>query len=156
MLTKDLVEKPARCLQLPRALLLFRMRLKHESRHSRNLAKTSQGEFGRIEARKNVVIEFVRWKQASLELRGPIESLRAQQFETVVAHRNRKRAGPVAGDSPREQSARSDMRGAPRERIAVEVVTLARFEQLDDEYARLGQRRPLLLQFEQRPHRRRT
>lgn len=65
MLTKDLVENPARSLQLPRALLLSRMRLKHESRHSRNLAKTSQGEFGRIEARKNVVIEFVRWKQAS-------------------------------------------------------------------------------------------
>ncbi|ADG18445.1 hypothetical protein BC1002_4467 [Paraburkholderia atlantica] len=60
VLTKDLIEKPAGCLQLPRAFLLSRMRLEYESRHPRNLAKTSQREFGRIEARKNVVVEFVR------------------------------------------------------------------------------------------------
>ena len=101
------------------------MPLKHQPRNLCDIAKATLGQLGRIQAREQILGQIVRGKQILLDKGAPFDRIGRQQFEAVIVHRNRKRAGRVACRSPCEQRTDAHMRHAAGERITKQVMTFA-------------------------------
>ena len=153
VLAKHFVEQARTRLHVTCRFALARISREHQARDARDLAKTALREFARIERREDVFEQMVGRQQSLGDQPFPVERLGRQQFETVVVHRNRERAGLLARGAPRKQRAQTDVHDAATEGVAKKVMAFVRLDQLAHQAAGLGQRRPALLQFEQRPDR---
>ena len=156
VLRKHVVVQRRRGLQLAAAALLARVALKDEPGNARDLAKAPARHLGGVQAGQHFLFQpatdgGVRaLANQARQQRGPVHGLGRQQLQPVVVDRDGEGVGHLLRRAPAQQPGQPQVHQAPRQRVQVQVPSLAGVQRLGHQAAGCGQGRPGLLQLQQR------